>query len=1069
MAFYADLHIHSKYSRATSKHCDLEHLALWARKKGITVVGTGDFTHPAWLAELKDKLIPAEPGLFRLRSDQERMIASRLPRACHGTTRFMLSVEISTIYKKGERTRKIHHLIYVPDFDSADRVVASLSKIGNLKSDGRPILGLDSRHLLEIVLQSGPESYLVPAHIWTPWFAALGSKSGFDAIDDCYADLASHIFAVETGLSSDPPMNWRVSSLDRFRLVSNSDAHSPEKLGREACTFATDVDYFAIKRALETGQGYDGTVEFFPEEGKYHLDGHRNCHVRLSPQETREANGLCPACEKPVTVGVMHRVETLADRTKEVPPATAGTMQSLVPLPEVLSEIHHVGSKSQSVSRHYEHLLGELGPELMLLNDVPVDDIRNASSSLLAEAITRLRNQHVIREAGYDGEYGRIRLFHEDELRQHTVGAALFAAEQSGPLTMEQHGLPTETLQQKRTNKRDADVKPKTPQKKVESLAAATRLHRSARNRDSRAEMGEALSELDADQRRAVETHTGPLLIVAGPGSGKTKTLTYRIAHLIETQGVPAAHCLAITFTRKAADEMRMRLQALLPDVWEQIPIFTFHALGLSILQEQWNAAGLQRGFRIATESERRQLLQTALGSSEQQARSVLSAIARMKRTRVSSEDAKLTQAFETYQQQLDARNWVDYDDLVGRAVDVLETDPGIKASYQRQYPWVFIDEYQDVDEQQVRLVKHLVPSDGNVCAIGDPDQAIYSFRSADVRFFERFQEDFPDTHVVRLTRNYRSNRNIVLISSQMMAQTGSSQRSIPVLDEDPNLIVLHKAPTERAEAEFVVQTIEQMLGGHTFFSIDSGRSADHDGDDFSFSDFAVLYRTEAQAPALAEALRRSGMPFQKRSHALLMDHPGVPALIDAMLKQQETGSLREQLAAVVNQHHHNAEAGPPSEETTSLLEAVGLVKPLAEACGENRERFLSELTLGIQVDTWDPRADRIPLLTLHAAKGLEFPVVFIVGCEEGILPLTWGKTVQADLDEERRLFYVGLSRAKTRLYLCHAGKRFWRGRVRTMAPSPYFEDMEERLLERRRTQLQGDRTKKKESQLELF
>ncbi len=442
MPFYADLHIHSKYSRATSKRSDLEHLALWACKKGIAVVGTGDFTHPAWFAELQAKLIPAEPGLFRLQPEQERAVAERLPRACQGTTRFMLSVEISTIYKKGEYTRKVHHLIFVPDFASAERVIQSLAKIGNLASDGRPILGLDSRHLLEIALQSGAASYLVPAHIWTPWFAALGSKSGFDSIEDCYADLAPHIFAVETGLSSDPPMNWRVSSLDRFRLVSNSDAHSPEKLGREACVFATDCDYFSIRQALETGRGYEGTVEFFPEEGKYHLDGHRNCHVRLDPQQTRDYGGRCPVCGKPVTVGVMHRVEALADRGEEAPPATAGDVCSLVPLPEVLSEICQTGPTSQRVMRQYESLLGQLGPELMLLSHIPLDDIRHATSSLIAEAISRLRQRQVIREAGFDGQYGTIRLFHKHELQQHHSVGFLFGEveEEKGKLS-EHSGL----------------------------------------------------------------------------------------------------------------------------------------------------------------------------------------------------------------------------------------------------------------------------------------------------------------------------------------------------------------------------------------------------------------------------------------------------------------------------------------------------------------------------------------------------------------------------------------------------------------------------------------------------
>ena len=277
MRFYADLHIHSKYSRACSKDCDIEHLTWWARRKGITVVGTGDFTHPAWFGHLREVLEPAEPGLFRLRPELDAEMSAGMPASCAGAVRFMLSVEISTIYKFGERTRKVHHLCYVPDFAAAEEFTRRLGRIGNLGSDGRPILGLDARDLLEITLESGEGSYLVPAHIWTPWFAVLGSKAGFDSVEEAYRDLAGHVFAVETGLSSDPGMNRRVSSLDRYALVSHSDAHSPPMLGREATVFDCELDYFAIKRALETRRGLAGTVEFFPEEGKYHADGHRKC------------------------------------------------------------------------------------------------------------------------------------------------------------------------------------------------------------------------------------------------------------------------------------------------------------------------------------------------------------------------------------------------------------------------------------------------------------------------------------------------------------------------------------------------------------------------------------------------------------------------------------------------------------------------------------------------------------------------------------------------------------------------------------------------------------------------
>ena len=1039
MAFYADLHVHSKYSRATSRNCDLEHLALWARKKGITVVGTGDFTHPAWLAELQDKLVPAEPGLFRLRPDLERSVAERLPRACHGPTRFMLSVEISTIYKKDEATRKIHHLIYAPDFATVEAFNHRLGKIGNLKSDGRPILGLDSRHLLEIALESGPGAYLVPAHIWTPWFAALGSKSGFDSIDRCYADLAPHIFAVETGLSSDPPMNWRVSSLDRFRLVSNSDAHSPEKLGREACVFTGGLDYFAIRKALETGQGYAGTVEFFPEEGKYHLDGHRACQVRLEPRETRAAGGTCAVCGKALTVGVMHRVEVLADRTDDAPPATAGGVQSLVPLPEVLSELYEVGSKSKRVSQHYEQLLGQLGPELPLLTELPLDDIRRVTSSLFAEAITRLREHRVIREAGYDGAYGTIRLFQPDELRRHTVGRSLFAdavtlsaapAENASPAVP----VPQEPAPHPAAQVQEAPVVYPTG--------------------------NEVVPELDADQRRAVEAGPGPIRIVAGPGSGKTRTLTHRIAYLVRHRNVPAAHCLAITFTRRAADEMRSRLQTLLPDVWEHIPIFTFHALGLAILREHWNAAGLQRGFRIATAAQRLDLLQKALDVSDTQARRLLTGISHAKRTRTTPEAAKLAQACETYQRELSLRNLVDYDDLVGLAADVLAAQPDTLASYRQRYPWVFIDEYQDVDEQQVRLIQHLAPPDGNVCAIGDANQAIYGFRGADVRFFDRFQDDFPNAQVVRLRRNYRSQPHIVTLSGQLMARSASQPAPVAASSAASQRIMLHEAASEAAEAEFVVRTVEQLLGGHSFFSIDSGRAEEAATDNLSFADIAVLYRTEAQAPALVEALHRSGMPFQHRSHRLLIDHPGVAALVDALLDHQGTGSLREQLTAAVT---------TPGHDGTDCLEALDLLQPLAAACGDDRERFLTELALGIQVDTWDPRADRMSLLTLHAAKGLEFPVVFIVGCEDGLLPLAWGQRREADLDEERRLFYVGMTRAMTRLYLCHARQRLWRGRVQALPPSPFLDNLEEDFLDRQRFRLQGARSRKPDAQLNLF
>jgi superfamily I DNA/RNA helicase len=664
-----------------------------------------------------------------------------------------------------------------------------------------------------------------------------------------------------------------------------------------------------------------------------------------------------------------------------------------------------------------------------------------------------LRNQQVIREAGYDGEYGVIRLFDDEELRPQSVSKSLFA---DGP------PAPPTSRRSKETGVRQAaEASPTT-----DVMAPPTTMpmvQRAPTPEVASASDTDVLSALDADQRRAAEIVDGPLLIVAGPGSGKTRTLTHRMANLIRHHGAEPGQCLAITFTRRAADEMRQRLQRLLPDVWSQLPIFTFHSLGLAILQENWNAAGLQRGFRIAAETERLHFIREATGVSEQRARRLLSAISHLKRTQTTPEEAQLIEAFRVYQEAMERHNLVDYDDLIGRAADVLEAEPGLKAAYRARYRWVCIDEYQDVDEQQVRLIEQLVPPEGNVCAIGDPDQAIYSFRGADVRYFKQFETDFTNPQTVRLTRNYRSDRNIVTLSSQVIAPSGSGQHAIPVLTDDPSLITIHQAPTERAEAEFVVQTLEQLLGGHSFFSLDSGRSVSDGVQDFSFSDFAVLYRTEAQTPAIIEALARSGMPFQKRSHALLMDHPGVPALVDRLRQSLHQGAIVEHLESVFTQ------PDGPNNAAQEQVEAAELLKPLALACDGDWERFWSEIAVGTQVDTWDPRADRISLLTLHAAKGLEFPVVFIVGCEAGILPLTWGEPNTVESDEERRLFYVGITRAQRRLYLCHAQKRLWRGRVQERMPSPFLSDMEERLLERRQAQLPGNRTRQRDSQLELF
>jgi uncharacterized protein (TIGR00375 family) len=1093
MRFHADLHVHSKYSRATSRDLDLEHLAHWAARKGIAVVATGDFTHPLWRAELKEKLVPAEPGLFRLRTDIEAAVAQTLPPLCRAPVRFMLEVEISTIYKKADRTRKVHHLIYAPGFDTADRFSDRLARIGNIASDGRPILGLDSRDLLEITLASGPDAYLVPAHIWTPWFAALGSQSGFDSIADCYGDLSDHIFAVETGLSSDPPMNWRISFLDRYRLTSNSDAHSPGKLGREATTFDCDLDYFAIKHALMTGHGYFGTVEFFPDEGKYHLDGHRKCGVRLSPKETLAHGGRCPVCGEPVTIGVEHRVEALADRSEAevVPPPTAGRVSNLVPLPEVLAELTHTGPSSKTVEQTYNRAISAFGPELSILQSVPTEDIGRADA-LLAEAVARLRAGKVIREAGYDGEYGVIRLFKDGELKRRTASGFLF----EGPVQQNSTVSKTEITANaaKLTNvapaKLHAGDSPRGARAGAHrstardgmgpgsravgpGLSPEQALRPAALGRDDRGRLRleesetapklDILSALDDDQRAAAEQVGGPLLIVAGPGSGKTRTLTHRIAHMVAERGVEAASCLAITFTRRAAAEMRERLAHLIPCDADRVAIHTFHSFALSILREPAGAAaaGVHREFRIAGKRERIALLVETLRITNAKAERVLRGISKAKRESNGSRK-DFIETLSAYQQAMAVRNWADFDDLIGLALRALSNDPSLAAHYRDRFTSTSVDEFQDLDPAQFELLRLIAPADANICVIGDPDQAIYAFRGADASCFERFKRDYPAGAVVRLARNYRSSGTIVAASSQVIG--ASSDRSpAEIVREFDERIAIHMASTERAEAESVVASIERMIGGASFFSFDSGRTngaAAGAERNLSFADFAVLFRTEAQSAALCEAFERSGIPFKHNSHGALAEQPAIAGLLEAMTADGDhalADRLRAAAKTLVTQG---------AIEPAAIAAALQRLTALAQTCAD-RAQLLDAVALATEVDFFDPRADRVSLLTLHAAKGLEFPVVFIIGLEDEIIPLYWGAPDEAAIAEERRLFYVGMTRAKDRLILSRAEKRLWNGRLRTLAPSPFLRDIENELLSLERAQL--PRIRPADRQLSLF
>ncbi|WP_199827635.1 ATP-dependent helicase [Streptomyces specialis] len=510
------------------------------------------------------------------------------------------------------------------------------------------------------------------------------------------------------------------------------------------------------------------------------------------------------------------------------------------------------------------------------------------------------------------------------------------------------------------------------------------------------------LDGLDAEQAAAVAVTEGPLLIVAGPGTGKTRTLTHRVARLVTEHGVAPEHCLALTFTRRAAEEMGERLAALLPGRVARPTIATFHSLGLSILREQHERVGLSAEFGIADEARQAELL--------------------------------AAEGADGYRAALRRADLVDFDDLIALPLELLETDEELTAAYRDRHRWISVDEYQDVDERQYRLLRRLAPPDGNLTAIGDPDQAIYGFRGADVGFFLRFREDFPTARTVSLTRNYRSSARVLAAAAQVIAPATlvPGRELLPLGDHGDAPVTLHAAASEAAEATFVARTVEELLGGASFHARDSGWAETAGSEGLGFSDFAVLYRTDRQAGAVAEALARVGLPFRKRSHDRLADRPGVARAVAAL----DGGDLplAGQLAEVARRAKDDAE----------VLAAVELLLPLAERCGGDQARFRDELALGVEADSWDPRADRISLLTLHAAKGLEFPVVFVVGCENGLLPLRMpGAEPDPEGDaEERRLLFVGVTRAQRHLYLSYAAERLRHGRVRPAGRSPFLDGL---------------------------
>jgi uncharacterized protein (TIGR00375 family) len=1041
--YIADLHIHSKYSRATSKTCVPEYLELWAKRKGIDLIGTGDFTHPAWREELREKLTPAEDGLFVLK-DEYRVDDEVMPDA--KPARFVVSGEISSIYKKNGKTRKVHNVILLPGLEEAETLSRRLEAIGNVHSDGRPILGLDSRDLLEITLEACPDAIFIPAHIWTPHFSLFGAFSGFDTIEECFEDLTPHIHALETGLSSDPAMNWRLSMLDGYTLVSNSDAHSPAKLGREANLLDTDLSYPALYEAIQEKKGFAGTIEFFPEEGKYHYDGHRNCHLCLKPSETIRFGGKCPVCGKKITIGVEHRVEELADRDEGYRPNGALPFESLAPLCEVIAASTGLSSASKKVTAQYEEILGKLGSEFYILRKAPIEDIRHAAGVCVAEGIRRLREGQVERIPGYDGEYGIIKILDEAEIKHLSGQTALLDL---SAFTKQEETDTENPIQDTINIEKETSEEAKQEPKK----------------------MG-LLDGLNQSQMEAVTAPEGAVAVVAGPGTGKTKTLVSRIAYLVLRQGRKPSEITAVTFTNKAADEMRYRLEKELGKrTVRAMTIGTFHAICLKLLTE----CGLEKP--LVGENEAQALAEEVIRETGFQMKpaSLLRAVSDRKNE--IGESGLPEEVYQVYQKKLDEAGVMDLDDLLLHTLQLWSNGKQTAKQAQR-FRYLLVDEFQDINHLQQELIVKWSNKSKGVFVIGDPDQSIYGFRGADAACFERFGVQYPDMRTIRLSENYRSTPEILQCALSVIDHNAGGGRVLVPHKQSGEQVSIMTAQSDLSEAIFVAKTINQMVGGIDMLDAYGFARPNDDKTVRSFSEIAVLYRTHRQGRLIEKCLRQEAIPYTVVGREDFLSDPiirGAVALFRFLLNPDDLYSMRVSLKALcdcpdelcdrvadslIKGEGEVLERIAPFREKPLIYAYVDwvqeylarihkekpakLIEAWADGCGlsesetmkrfinmavlyDDMESFLKALVLGGESDVArssgrEYTSNAVTLMTLHGCKGLEFPVVFLCGVKEGSIPLE-SKSYQADVEEERRLFYVGMTRAEQELYLLTSEK----------------------------------------------
>jgi uncharacterized protein (TIGR00375 family) len=1015
-----------------------EYLEYWARLKGINVIGTGDCIHPGWQQELAEKLEPCGNGLFRLRNEYRLEESKRLRHEfIPDEIFFMLTGELSSIYKRDGKVRKVHNICVFPDMDSLKKVQSRLDEAGNIRSDGRPILGIDSRIILDMVLQSSSESFIIPAHIWTPWFSVLGSKSGFDTIEECYGDLTPEIFAVETGLSSDPEMNWRCSFLDSFRLVSNSDAHSPEKLGREANLFDTELSYFGIYHALKHDKGFRGTIEFYPEEGKYHYDGHRNCGIVWNPLETLTHGGICPVCGKEVTKGVMYRIAELGDRS-DVPDSIKKDFYSITQLPDLLSEVmRQKSSSSKSVMSEYFRVIHALGSEFHLYLDSDIDEINSSGGELLAEGVRRLRNGEVHLKGGYDGEFGAVKVFDEGELDTF----------KSKSLFKDKTGVELHPVQKKKSVEFD--------------VAEFRRI--SAMNKVSEAEAAQPVPEKEnggvtSEQAAAVNFSGGPGMVIAGPGAGKTFLIVERIKRITD-EGVQPSKIAVLTFSNKAADELRERLgEALRGD---GLHVSTFHSLGLNFITGHPELFGLSEGFIILNDEERLHLLKNLFPEKTSGAGTLLRKISAYKQGIETDIEPAI---IYIYNSCLIGNNFIDVDDLIYLPPVMAEACGELRSVLSARFTHVVIDEFQDINFMQYRFIRLLAPGSGaDIFVIGDPDQSIYGFRGAAPEYIHRLKSDYPELREFMLKKSFRCSAVILRAAGQILGR-GEYLSS----DKKGVKLIISEMASDRSEADWIASEIERMVGGVRSFSMDSGM-ADGENRGRGFGDFAVLCRSSFMFECFREAFMNHGIAYKVAGSRPFYEFEPYKSVI-------------QQIRSILTGINSGEETSDALKKLMDDLPVAELIIKLLEQNGTEFDRmrvqsafgrmrsyddFLRTLPLRTGEDDYLPDYEAVSLMTIHSAKGLEFDTVFIPGCEDDIIPFNLFGADMSDLSEEERIFYVALTRAKKQVYLTSALKRWYKGKILEAGRSRFIDRIEKGIIEaKKRTPF---KKKEDDGQLNLF